>query len=219
MKSKFSFLVLFFLAFNVWADRVRNGGDYVVCQSNPVQPYFYDLYEMTLIKNQVPKIPKKPFDIFERARVVIQRQSPADIAFTNELLRYLDRMSYEIYWDQPTELEDIDDNPGAIALPGCQIRQAVIAEKIYEEGLPDTWAYFIYEPVYRQMSTDNQVALILHELIYRVASDLGHRTSTAAKLINQQMLMVENPLEKSDSLLKLRTKLQVLMPSEQKQSH
>lgn len=187
-------------------DRVGNGGDFVRCRKNPNgMYYFYDYYELVVIKKVNPKMPDT-HNPYKAARLIIERQSDRDFVFKNILLTYLAEMENNVHrMEQP--LLPINDNPSMTLKFPCELMQAAISLSVSGH-----WHYFISEEAWISMNTKNKAALILHEIIYRFAYEHGHRSSQAAIAINQLMMTSGKDLGSDpNALWDLRERLNLII--------
>jgi hypothetical protein len=209
-KVVLNILCISFLSLNAFADKVRNGGNYVVCSMYEVLPYFYDYYDLKYLKKVNPNIPRKTNDAFIAAQIIIDRQFEIDRAFKNRLTNYLIEMKNS-FLDSDTELIELNDHPKFILPKGCKFYQAAISGP---DDNSNKWVYDVYGVAWNNMDTENQVSLILHEIIYHIASDLGQRTSAKTILINQALLTSGIGLSEPKYLFELRKKLNLILPEE-----
>ncbi|MBC7465142.1 MAG: hypothetical protein H7256_04060 [Bdellovibrio sp.] len=205
MKIVWIISIIIGFSFVAHADRVRNGGTYVTCSN---LSYFYDLYELTKIQKIEPVIPigKNPFQM---ASDIIDRQSDQNIVFKNLLRTYLQDMKKNMIFSNQKLIIN-GDIPTYTIQRDCQMFQAAVS------GMQDDqWVCYLYGGSWDLLDYDNQTALILHEIIYRITSDLGATTSTSAKLINQKLLVTKyDDSNSKNSLFNLRKKLNALLPQE-----
>lgn len=191
------------------SDRVRNGGDFVRCANSPQSIYFYDYYELVKIQNKSPIWPTGKSDPFDIAQQIIQRQSDKNKKFKDLMLTYLIDMKQNMYFHN-VELEPINDNPNYIIKSRCVLLQAAIS---FSEN--NKWQYHIESDAWEGISNYNKTMLILHEIIYRFASEKGQRTSTAAKKLNHAFLLSGDGWTDEKYIFNLRRELDLLLPEEE----
>lgn len=205
-------LLSFALTLTAHADRLGNGGDYVICNKNTFDIRFYDYYELTEIKNQKAIFPEKlsafasPFKV---AKQIIMRQPTNNFAFQKKISDYIDHMNSDSssrWYDIP--LKEVDDNPDFKLKRGCNLGQVVISGPENKK-----WIYEVYGIAWENMKIEDQVALVLHETIYRMAFELGHTNSLATKLLNQALL-TSGEWSDSNYIYNLRKTLKLNLPNE-----
>ena len=167
--------------------------------------FFYDYYELAVVKKKSVHIPHT-HNPYKAASEVIRRQSDRDIVFKNMLLTYLAEMEKSVHFtDKP--LVPVNDNPNAIFKFPCEIMQAAISLSV-----SGYWHYFIFKEAWDAMNTKNKTALILHEILYRFAYEHGHRSSHAAIALNQLMMTSGKDLDSDpDALWNLREELNLIV--------
>jgi len=177
------------------ADRdVGNGGDVVVCEVANSQPTIelLDVFEARRLGLNLDFGPSD-LNLAERVKFVLQRLETHDRA---RLQYYLDELSSFFVadlWRQDsaeiqidTILEDIPDEAGYRSIPnGCHIEQIVIQSL---SPLPGQKRFTIDDELWSGLSTDNQVALIVHELLFADALYNRSAKSWQVRHLNGQML-------------------------------
>lgn len=203
-------LINLLLGLNTYAlaDRVGNGGDFVLCNENKYLTFFYDYYEMKRINKIAPIVPNRTVgDPFKIASEIIDRQSEKNKLFKEQMLKYLQSMQ-DHFINDDTPLVFLKDNPGYKLEKNCRIAQAAISGE--EKGV---WVYQIYGPAWDFLDNANRVALLLHEIIYRLAWEHGQTDSHATKLLNQA-LMMSGAWTDPNEIYNLRKQLNLLVDGE-----
>lgn len=189
------------------SDRIGNGGTYVICNRNPIYSYFYDYYELTRIKKQkviTGLLGKNPF---ERAKSILHRQNANNAFFISKMDAYIDHMKKNLeISDEP--LIYLHDNPGYSVERQCSLYQAAISSRNKHK-----WLYEISAPAWHYMDKINAATLVLHEVIYRFASERGQVTSTNTKLLVQALLTSDRNSD-PNKILDLRKKLDIVTDEE-----
>lgn len=182
-------------SFVAWADRdVGNGGDVVVCNAESGQPpiELLDVFEAKRAGFVLDFGPRH-LGVGGRVKHVLSRLETLDRA---RLQYYLDELSLlvdENSWradssdiQHGTVLEDIPDEAGYRSLPnGCHIEQIVIQSL---QPLPFQKRITVDEDLWEGLTSESQVALILHELLFADALYNGTAKSWQVRHLNGQLL-------------------------------
>lgn len=174
------FLLSFFLLHFLWAgDKIKNGGDVVVCPTPQGKSYeVLDLVEARLTGqwDETESLTPTPGEILSRLRKFSPKR--ADI--------------YQKRWEsffQETRIltgvnfTDLSDEGGKIFPQHCELKQAVLQ---MTRPSSNQARYFINGDVWAQLSESQKSALIFHELIYRelLEQDARLQDSTGVRLFN-----------------------------------
>lgn len=163
---------------------VGNGGDVVVCenQAGVIQSIeLLDFYEGRILKGIKTDFGPQARTVEEKVAAALtrlERVSPARAKLYKE--RALQFFADTLFLEDG-HLADIRD-AGDIVIPnGCRIAQiANQSTPLY----PDDKRYVIDSSLWTALDTDSQAGLILHEIIYREAIELGHENSVSTRLLN-----------------------------------
>lgn len=169
---------------------VGNGGDAIVCEK--LHPQMHGKHARMLdsfeglnrfyMPAQWPLV-ESPED---KAARVISRLEAYDADRAARYHGYLQAFWVESEILPNAHLPDIPDD-GPLALPGedCKLMQAVIQS---EPMFPGDKRYHISGPVWEQLDAEERATLVLHEIMYREAISLGHKTSAYARYLNAYLI-------------------------------
>lgn len=191
MKIIFSSLAILSFSLFVWAggggSTAGNGGDVLVCGEGQVT--FFDIFEAEASRGLVLDLGPKEMDPFAKVERVLKR-IPVELGDWRDLL--LARMDLfkakHIVGD--FELTDVSDTGNIIIKPGCEIKQAVIQRRT---GVSIDPIFYIAKNYWAKMDNDSKAALILHEIIYYDAIDMGHTDSIKTRSINSYLMAKNLP--------------------------
>ena len=163
---------------------VGNGGDVVVCedQTGAIKSIeLLDFYEGRILKGINADFGSQARTVEEKVAVALarlERVSPARAKLYRE--RALQFFAETLFLEDG-HLADIRD-AGDIVIPnGCRIAQiANQSAPLY----PDDKRYVIDRSLWTALDNDSRAGLILHEIIYREAIELGHENSVSTRLLN-----------------------------------
>lgn len=210
MKLILVFNFIFAITAYAGGDRIGNGGQYVVCNGSKNVNYFYDYYELTKIFKKTAILKKIfPYKIFLTAHDVIERQSDENRLFKNVMHSYIEQMKQNmIVADTP--LGDTNDNPNERINSFCKTGQAAVSGNIGN----NRWTFNIFGPAWDLMDYNNQTALILHEVIYRLAFENGQQLNVNVRTLNQALMLSGNGWTDEHYIFNLRKKLNLLVTGE-----
>ncbi|MBK7890572.1 MAG: hypothetical protein IPJ84_06930 [Bdellovibrionales bacterium] len=179
-------LFIAFVSFQAQATgrTVGNGGDVVVCenQAGVIESIeLLDFYEGRILKGIKTDFGSQARTVDEKVATALarlERVSPARAQLYRE--RALQFFADTLFLEDG-HLADIRD-AGDIVIPnGCRIAQiANQSAPLY----PDDKRYVIDRSLWTALDDDSRAGLILHEIIYREAIELGHENSVSTRLLN-----------------------------------
>lgn len=182
-------------AVNISGQEVGNGGDAIVCKTAYADlggrnSGLLDYYEARTSRGwTIDFNPATSVD--DRVALAISRLERLD---PDRAALY--RSYAKTFWDEAQILEnahlpDLPDD-GPVSLPGedCELRQLAIQR---EPFLPGDKRYVISGKIWAALDDASKAGLILHEIAYREAKTLDHKTSAQVRYLNG--MMAGNALE------------------------
>lgn len=186
MKIKLILLPLLLMAslqVHATGDEKENGGDILVCGPRRAKTYeVLDLYEAKSLYHFTiaPVVGKDLAAIFDERVRGLDGLNPSRSHLYRE---YFKTFQGEARFVPDSEFTDVPDE-GFKAIPkGCKLRQAIVQ---YDGPTPQGIRYVINEDLWKKLSLENQVALLLHEFIYREGRKPANdfRTSSGVRYFN-----------------------------------
>jgi len=162
---------------------VGNGGDVLECKETGQSKSYelLDFYEGRTIRHWPRQMGSKDGSVKNKIQFVLKNLERLSPERARKYMRQASRFTEDTLFLEGANLEDISDSDH-IAIPRkCRIRQ--IANQS-EPVLETDKRYVIDATLWRELDSDNQAGLILHEIIYREALELGHSNSVSVRLLN-----------------------------------
>lgn len=165
---------------------VLNGGDAIVCPDalGGIQSVeLLDVYETrTLRPHYVPEMGPNNLTALEKVEYVLKRLAIIDPVRAEKYLTALqDFISTTIFLPN-VQLADVPDSAHIVLPKKCELQQ--IAIQLSNISLPEGTRIIVSEDLWNYLDSDNQAALILHEIIYQEAISLGHLNSFRVRYYN-----------------------------------
>lgn len=165
---------------------VGNGGDIVICKDSNGRlksAELLDFYEGRILKKLQPDLGAPELSVEAKIEIAIKRLERVS---ANRAGRYREqaRSFFAETLFINAHLADISDAGNIVIPKECTIEQiANQSEPLYE----DDPRYVIDESLWSQLDNQNRAGLILHEIIYREAIELGHNNSVSTRYLNANM--------------------------------
>lgn len=197
---------------------VGNGGSGIVCRTGNAitRIELFDFYEAKILRGWEPSLaytPDASKTIFEQALDTAQfmvdtRWKSTDPVMATYLTERLKSLPSEvIFVDQPMPLQD--DVAAVINAPtGCRREQIAIASEPYLAQRRYTVRKNYFE--HPNFSNLDRAGLILHELLYRLTSSNGAKTSRGVRYINAVLFADQQ----SETLAPLKHYFEVMKEAE-----
>lgn len=203
---------LFPVGASAQSDKPGGGGDFVRCKipgSRKFKNYLLDVYELEL---QGKKIDFGPSTLTHvgKIRVAVESLSKIDPARAQRWGREAEQILEDLqtfeskghypnrlatFSDQNRPLDPIHDSGDTVQYPECKPRQQLVRQK---ENFTRLNEQFGHSPVYtfdrnlwNRLDSDNQVATLFHEVIYREFRRYGAEISVAAREFNRFVITRE----------------------------
>ncbi len=165
---------------------VGNGGDVVTCVNATNKTEVFDVYEARALRGWNLNLGDAQLSVEEKVELAISRIN--DNLYTpgmrNLLLAYAQSFWNDYNLVPASTLVDIPDTL-ELSLPvGCVLTQTAI--QIKNPSVFDK-RYLINGDIWNILDNDNKAALILHEVVYRVAIQQGAQNSIGSRLINSML--------------------------------
>lgn len=165
---------------------VGNGGDVVVCQARGgVTVETLDLYEARTLRGLTPSLgdPKLSWqDKFALALARLEKVDPYRAAHYRDRVQ---QFTSEASFIPHIQLTDIPDSQQVLLPAQCSIAQIAVQKPPQFPGDP---YYVISKDLWDQLDSENQAALVMHEIVYREAIEFGHTNSISARYFNSLIL-------------------------------
>lgn len=202
---------LFPVGASAQSDKPGGGGDFVRCKipgSRKFKNYLLDVYELEL---QSKKINLGPSTLTHvgKIRLAVASLSKIDPARAKrwgreaeqilEDLQTFDAKGYypnrlATFEDQNRPLDPIHDSGDLVQYPECKPRQQLVRQKETFTRLSEDFGSVVYtfdRNLWKQLDSDNQVATLFHEVIYREFRRYGAEVSVAARELNRLIITRE----------------------------
>ncbi len=159
---------------------IGNGGDVLECRENGrfTSIELLDFFEARFMgRPYTIDLGEESLSVSEKVGIFLERIDRVD---PERGERY--RNFWSVFFDEaqiePMDLIDIPDS-GHIGVPyGCEIKQSAI----HREPIRRTdKRYFIDQTLWDLLDNTNKAGLIIHEIVYREAYNLGHRNSLTVR--------------------------------------
>ncbi len=164
-------------------DRVGNGGDVVVCPSGVE---LLDVYETKLRKHPLKTFLSNDPSLMAKELLdnTLKKFQPSRY---KEYLKSLENFMDEAEFLPGIELKDIDDS-GIVVIPkGCHLEQIAI-QRSNSEMRPGDKRYVINLDLWNSLDSFNQMALILHEILFREQRELRMGKSMVVRGMVSQLI-------------------------------
>ncbi|MCB0419907.1 MAG: hypothetical protein KDD61_02875 [Bdellovibrionales bacterium] len=160
---------------------VGNGGDLVVC---PQSVELLDHYEAKVIRGLTIQLGGSELSVMDKVHIALQRLYRLSPGRAEIYQQWANSFFKESQILHNIELIDIPDSQHIVLPKGCVVRQ--LANQA-TQLLPGQKRYTIDGDLYRLMNKDQKAGLVIHELVYREALQLGHIDSVAARWLGSLM--------------------------------
>ncbi|MDA8793376.1 hypothetical protein N9N67_09025 [Bacteriovoracaceae bacterium] len=164
-----------------------NGGDIVHCKDNIKQNKILDVYEAEDIYewdlshfNNIPSL--------EVAEIIfLKRLDEVYPELTTILLEEFILFRKESKYPMNIEMRDIPDSKHPGVPEGCELKQIAYQRTPNVEGIP---RYIISKSLYETLDIKNKFALMLHEVLYKMAINKkkSHQDSTKVRDLTAKLL-------------------------------
>lgn len=173
---------------------VGNGGDVIICSGK--KPLVLDVWEQSSLNNGKIALGEPKSSYLDKATYAVNRLSGIDEGRKHQYLKRIKSFESETAFLADAELTPIPDVLN-VALPkDCELKQLAIQQKQVTEKDPK---YVINKELWDQLDSDNQAALVLHEIIYREA--IQYRNHTDSRMVRKfnGFVLSEDALKGYDS--------------------
>lgn len=168
---------------------VGNGGDVLKCEVNGASIYtILDWYEGIEIRNLNLNLGENQLSFDEKIQLAIKRLQRLSPKRAARFQLSLESFFNETKWLTSGTLIDIPDSDHILLPNNCQILQ--IANQSTPVLSTDK-RYVIDLKLWQNLSDDQKVALVLHEIIYKEALEDGHQNSISTRILNSLILSKE----------------------------
>lgn len=162
---------------------VGNGGDVLICHQpdGATSVNLLDYVEARL-RYKLAVDFGQPFQTVEEAiKLVTSRLQNFDNQLASQIELESQTFFKNVNFVENTRLVDIPDS-FHIALPAnCKLEQIAIQNV---DHLPHERYYTISKSLWDRLSTEDQAGLVLHEIIYKLAIENGHKNSIKSRYLN-----------------------------------
>lgn len=165
---------------------VLNGGDVVVCRnaaSRITSVKMLDLVEAEILpRGLVLELGPSHWSAEDKVIYALERLKILDPERTSNYLEELGLFFESAVFLPNIELADIPDSHHIVIPANCTLKQ--IAIQISNIDLPEPARIIIDRDLWDHLDNDNRAALMLHEIVYKEAISLGHKTSFRTRYLN-----------------------------------
>lgn len=164
-----------------------NGGDAIVCRDRNghiTSAELLDYFEARVLRDLNPEFGNESQSPDQRALVAVERlERRAPEAF-RILREYVVSFLSETRMISDIDLPDVPDSGEVLVPRGCRVEQVAIQ---HEPRVTRDYRYWINQEIWNAMSRLSRAGLILHEVIYRVALQVGATNSIGVRHLNALM--------------------------------
>lgn len=172
------------------ADERGNGGDAVVCnhsysELNDGTAMLLDYYEGK-IKWGTPQNLNSATSVDDKVNLMIDRIARLDPQRGKIYRNFFATFYDEAHFEDRLKLPDLPDD-GVVRVPGYDCSVDQVAYQQNPDNLPGEKRYYIKREIWDLLDNDSKAGLILHELMYREASNLSenpHKNSRKIRYYN-----------------------------------
>lgn len=163
---------------------IGNGGSVVACpQTGTEAPQLelLDYYELRVLRGVPLALGRSDLPVQAKVEVALARLDSVSPKRARRYREHASTFFAEALFLKNARLAPIPDSD-PIAIPeGCEIRQIANQSEPLERDSP---RYIIDDSLWQLLDNDQRAGLILHELIYREAIEMGHTNSVSARHFN-----------------------------------
>lgn len=165
---------------------VGNGGDVVLCKDvggqRPIE--LLDFYEGRTLRGIQPDLGLPSLSITEKIEIALTRLDRVSPSRARRYREHVANFLSEALFLKDAHLIDIPDSDH-IAIPqGCRIEQIANQSKpLY----PEDKRFIIDQNLWDRLGSDDHAGLILHEVIYREAIEMGHQNSVSVRILTSNI--------------------------------
>jgi hypothetical protein len=180
MKTKWTLILLAVSGFAHAEGVVGNGGDVVYCPGRPTPVEMLDVYEARVIRGIKIDMGASMLTAEQKADLAFSRLGTLSPVRSQNYRQWLKEFESEALYVANADLVGIPDSQHIVIPVGCQIKQLVIQNT---PKFPGDKRYTICKDLWDQMDTDNRAAMIIHEVIYREAIEVGVLNSIGSRYL------------------------------------
>lgn len=169
-------------------DWAGNGADILVCPSGePFAIELLDIYEAKRFEDYFTYDLGGPFLTFNEKISFNLRKFLAKAPSLHSILKKdLDDFFEKVIWvGDDEELTKVGDSLHVLIPKGCTVEQIVLQ---LPEDNEYGYRYLIVKTFWNQLTDDQKVALVFHEVLYKYAITRGHRDSRKVRKLNAMVL-------------------------------
>ncbi len=156
-----------------------HGGEVVICPGQ--QALMYDVYEATAIREGLHlDLGPANLSAAQKVKLALSRYAQRDPVRAARFQVKADAFLSEAKIGD-FDLEPLTDANHIALPPHCTISQLIDQR---EPELPGDKRYFISQRLWNQLNSDQMAVAILHEIIYRLAIDMGQTDSVGSRALN-----------------------------------
>lgn len=164
-----------------------NGGDVMICRdhaNNIVSIELFDYFEARTFRNIEIDLGLPDLPVAQKVELALRRLQKHSPTRMQKYLRWANDFMSETNFIDNSSLVDIPDSELLVKPQGCDMDQIAI-QKTPE--FKEDKRYLINQRLWKLMTSDQQAGLILHEIIYREAIEMGQKNSKKVRYFNSYL--------------------------------
>lgn len=166
---------------------VGNGGDVVLCEDigGKIKSLkLLDFYEAQVLRGISVELGAKTLSVEEKVKYAISRIAHVSPARAKRYREHADLFFSETRFLGDIQLADIPDSGGIVIPRDCRIVQIANQSTPLYSG---DARYVIDKDLWDLLDADDRAGLVLHEIVYREALELGHVNSVSARALTAHL--------------------------------
>jgi hypothetical protein len=162
---------------------IGNGGQGVFCKAtNKIQ--LFDFFEASVLRGVHTDIGPSSLNYTQKVDLLLSRLERLDPVRAEFYRERFASFAGESRFVEKSELIAIPDANSPVIPHGCEIVQLAIQRK---PNFPGEAYYLIDGDKWKLMNADQKAGLVLHEIIYREALEMGATNSEGARYLNSTL--------------------------------
>jgi hypothetical protein len=150
-----------------------NGGDVVICKNQNgqiISSEILDIYEGRTMRNIAPQLGSPSLELEKKLVLVTNRLTAISPTLASFITKEYEKFWSEVQFLDNVILNDIPDSDHLYIPKGCEIQQIAIQRK---PEFAEDKRFFVSNDLWKTLNNDNKFALILHEIVYKMAIGNG----------------------------------------------
>jgi hypothetical protein len=160
-----------------------NGGDVVYCRAEDggARVELLDFYEGRTLRAIAPDLGDPSLSAEAKVRLALSRLEKLSPRRHDRYAAWASAFLADTRFVSGSVLVDVPDSEIAVLPKGCEMRQVAIQKK---PEFPEDRYYLVDRDLWDALDNDGRAGLMLHEILYREAIELGQTNSKSARYFN-----------------------------------